>query len=592
MMCLKQSHCQHFFLVRQRLAKGVSLTPFRLGLFTFTLIAFLACNAFGQNANLTLTVESNPAPLYPGDPCLFKVTSNTPLKSLAGKWMGKTIYFNQNKTKTFWYGIGGVSLKTVAGSQQPLSLSAITLQGKPFTETKEIVIGGTRAGGDNVIPIYPPGIDPANEEDLARIEEDRRLKRETFSLITLTPGWNGMFLPPMSSPTGSPFGKKRTYAGGKVKVHEGLDYPAPIGTPIKAINSGKVILTRPMIFEGNLVVIDHGQGLLSLYFHLSEFKVNTGEVVSQGQVIGLCGKSGRVTGAHLHLAIRWQGIYVNPAQLYKLDLTHLSSIAPPLSETKPPIATRPADAPPMPTKSTLVFSASASSVRKGGCLELTWTAPQMATIKLDGRRVKNNGRKQVCPLTNTTYNLTARRKRGIEEHSQVGISVITKQAIYSLIENASQAKWKAGQRGEKKTQEVPFGGLKEKERGLVKISNAVKLEDKKVTNNLLEISPKLLPGGILLGVYKVRFKLQKGDSFFTQIGLAANARGGNYKLQLWFRDKLLSEMAKIYTGKLVEWNVELTEFAGKEGELELRVIRNSPEASLSSVYLLTPQIER
>lgn len=556
------------------------------------LFLLLSSPVNGQNANPTLTVESNPAPLYPGDPCLFKVTSATPLKSLAGKWLGKTIFFNQDKTKTFWYGIGGVGLKTVAGSRQMLSLSAITVNGKQFTDTKEVVIGGTRAGGDNVIPIYPPGIDPANEEDLARIEEDRRLKRETFSLITLTPGWNGKFLPPISSLTGSPFGKKRTYAGGNIKIHEGLDYPAPIGTPIKAINSGKVILTRPMVFEGNLVVIDHGQGLLSLYFHLSEFKVNMGDVVSQGQVIGLCGKSGRVTGAHLHLAVRWQGIYVNPAQLYKLDLTNLSSAATSPSESKPPASTQPADAPPVPTKSAIVFSASASSVRKGSCVNLRWTAPQMSTVKLDVRQVKNNGRQQVCPLIDTTYKLTVSRKRGIEEHSQVSVNVITKQSVFSLIENAPQAKWKASNLGAKKTQEVPFGGLKERERGTVKISNAVKLEANKVISNLLEISPKQLPGGVLFGTYKIRTKLQKGDSFFTQIGLAANARGSDYKLQLWFRDKLLSEMAKTYTGRLVEWNVDLTEFAGKAGDLELRVIRNSPGASLTSLYLLTPQIER
>jgi murein DD-endopeptidase MepM/ murein hydrolase activator NlpD len=81
-----------------------------------------------------------------------------------------------------------------------------------------------------------------------------------------------------------------------------------------------VILARPLYFEGNCVVIDHGQGLLSLYLHLSEFKVKEGEEVETGQLIGLSGGTGRATGPHLHLAIRWQSVYLNPQLLLKLRL--------------------------------------------------------------------------------------------------------------------------------------------------------------------------------------------------------------------------------------------------------------------------------
>ncbi len=87
-----------------------------------------------------------------------------------------------------------------------------------------------------------------------------------------------------------------------------------------APNAGTVLLARPLYFEGNCVVLDHGQGLLTLYLHLSEFKVKEGDRVAPGQELGLSGGTGRATGPHLHIAVRWQGIYLNPATLMKLKL--------------------------------------------------------------------------------------------------------------------------------------------------------------------------------------------------------------------------------------------------------------------------------
>jgi len=81
-----------------------------------------------------------------------------------------------------------------------------------------------------------------------------------------------------------------------------------------------VLLARPMYFEGNCVVLDHGQGLLTLYLHLSEFEVKEGDRLTRGQQLGLSGGSGRATGPHLHVAVRWEGIYLNPATLMKLKL--------------------------------------------------------------------------------------------------------------------------------------------------------------------------------------------------------------------------------------------------------------------------------
>ncbi len=103
-------------------------------------------------------------------------------------------------------------------------------------------------------------------------------------------------------------------------MHQGLDYAVPTGTPVSAANAGTVLLAGDLYFEGNCVVLDHGQGLLTLYLHLSELSVKQGERVVRGQQIGLSGGTGRATGPHLHLAVRWQGVYLNPSTLLTLKL--------------------------------------------------------------------------------------------------------------------------------------------------------------------------------------------------------------------------------------------------------------------------------
>jgi murein DD-endopeptidase MepM/ murein hydrolase activator NlpD len=104
----------------------------------------------------------------------------------------------------------------------------------------------------------------------------------------------------------------------KKSQHLGLDFRASTGTPVHATNSGTVILARPLYFEGNCVMLDHGQGLVTIYMHLSEFKVKEGEKVIAGQLIALSGGTGRATGPHLHFAVRWHGEYLDPQTLLEL----------------------------------------------------------------------------------------------------------------------------------------------------------------------------------------------------------------------------------------------------------------------------------
>jgi murein DD-endopeptidase MepM/ murein hydrolase activator NlpD len=147
-----------------------------------------------------------------------------------------------------------------------------------------------------------------------------KVKDDYLNRVTAAREWDGRFATPADASISDVYGSQRIFNGKAQRPHYGLDFRVPTGTPVAAMNSGTVLLARFLYFEGNCVVIDHGQGLLTLYFHLSEIKVKEGDSVERGQEIGLSGGTGRATGPHLHVAVRWQGTYLDPARLMQLSL--------------------------------------------------------------------------------------------------------------------------------------------------------------------------------------------------------------------------------------------------------------------------------
>ena len=128
--------------------------------------------------------------------------------------------------------------------------------------------------------------------------------------------WQEAFVRPHPGPLTSPFGVRRTFNQEVKGRHLGLDFGAAPGEPIRAANAGVVALAAAdFFFVGNAVLLDHGQGLYTLYFHMTELQVKTGDTVTRGQQLGTIGATGRVTGPHLHFAVKYAGTYVNPADL-------------------------------------------------------------------------------------------------------------------------------------------------------------------------------------------------------------------------------------------------------------------------------------
>jgi murein DD-endopeptidase MepM/ murein hydrolase activator NlpD len=262
---------------------------------------FLAAAPLAAQSGLTgFRVE--PAQPFPGSPVLFSL----PEGPMAGTWMDRNLMFERAE-----------------GSNRCLALAAVGLETKPGPHVLTLANGSThtirvaphayRTGRLTVPPkfVRPP------ESVTKRIAEEREIKKQAFASRTKR-AWMGAFAPPTDTPQTSAFGTRRTYNGKTQSIHQGLDFRAAVGTPIHASNDGRVLIAQEMYYEGGFVVLDHGDGLFTLYMHLSAFEVKDGEVVQKGQTIAESGSSGRVTGPHLHFGVQWQGLYMEPATVLAL----------------------------------------------------------------------------------------------------------------------------------------------------------------------------------------------------------------------------------------------------------------------------------
>jgi murein DD-endopeptidase MepM/ murein hydrolase activator NlpD len=281
--------------------------------------ASVAPPAFAAN----WTVRAQPTRLVNGAPVLFRVKPPARLDSLNGTWLGHEVPFSFDATSKTWYGLAGVSLESSPGIYS-LELSGETVGGKVPSQkisfTRKFTVAAGKYPEISVkLSVGGKFTEPSPEQQ-KEIQEAQQVKKDYLSRVTPEREWSGPFTTPAEAAISDVFGSRRVFNGKTSSPHLGLDFRVPSGTPVAAMNDGTVLLARPLYFEGNFVVLDHGQGLLTLYLHLSEFKVKEGEQVKRGQEIGLSGGTGRATGPHLHVAVRWQGTYLDPASLIRLRL--------------------------------------------------------------------------------------------------------------------------------------------------------------------------------------------------------------------------------------------------------------------------------
>jgi len=279
------------------------------------LAALLSSSATGKNLTPVGEISWQPTKIVNGSPVLFQLSAPKITQSVSGIWLSHHLDFFH--AGNLWYALGGVPVETGPGVYE-LRLTEALASGKAVEISRKIKI--TRATYPKITVKVAKQYTEPNPEQLKNINADKEVKQKVFATETTQRLWAGSFEPPVSAAISDVFGTARIFNQEVQSRHLGLDYGVPAGTGVHAVNRGTVILARPLYFEGSCLMIDHGQGLFSLYLHLSEFSVKEGDQVETGQLVGMSGGSGRATGPHLHLAIRWQGVYLNPALLLQLKI--------------------------------------------------------------------------------------------------------------------------------------------------------------------------------------------------------------------------------------------------------------------------------
>ncbi|MDR2351986.1 MAG: M23 family metallopeptidase [Deltaproteobacteria bacterium] len=231
-----------------------------------------------------------------------------------GSFDGRPIFFFE--TKKGLIGIFGVDIMLKPGNY-PLTLtyeregSAQKMVTQVGVKTKDY---GTRS---ITVPENQVSLSP---EDQKRAAEEKVLTDAALATVSPIRLWRGEFLSPVDAGVSSSFGRKTRINGVlNPRPHAGTDFRANVGEPVRAPANGRVILVGDHFFAGKSIYIDHGQGLISMYFHLSDISVTNGQEIFKGDTpIGKVGKSGRVSGAHLHYGVYLNGARIDPIAFKKM----------------------------------------------------------------------------------------------------------------------------------------------------------------------------------------------------------------------------------------------------------------------------------
>ena len=258
-----------------------------------------------------LTITSAVRLVQPGSVVLMVVACREPPDRVVASALGKEVVFYPDPDGKTWRGLVGVDLESRPG-EYVLNVRAIR-EGRPeLAVTHELRVAPKRFPTRrlNVATRYanPP------ESAFERIRQESERLGAIFQSVT-PHRWSGPFLLPVGDHPTNNFGARSIFNGQSRNPHAGIDFKSQEGTPVRAPNAGRVVLAENLFFTGNTVIVDHGLGLYSLLAHLSRIDVAPGQAVESGATVGLVGATGRVTGPHLHWAVRLNEARVDPISL-------------------------------------------------------------------------------------------------------------------------------------------------------------------------------------------------------------------------------------------------------------------------------------
>jgi murein DD-endopeptidase MepM/ murein hydrolase activator NlpD len=247
-----------------------------------------------------LTIDLRGEPAQPGAVLDITVTASGALHDLAGTAFGRPVAFVADASGRTWHGLAGVDVAQASG-QASVTVRAHGEGGAPLTASKTVAVAPRRFATRS-LQVASQFVEPSAAE-VERIRAESERLEAIFKVVSRQTALPQFALPIPGVP-GSNFGTRSVFNGQPRAPHAGVDFRGSVGTPIAAPATGRVVLAEPLFFTGNTVVIDHGLGLYSLLAHLSRIDVTVGQAVDRGAVVGLLGATGRVTGPHLHWAVR------------------------------------------------------------------------------------------------------------------------------------------------------------------------------------------------------------------------------------------------------------------------------------------------
>ncbi len=255
-------------------------------------------------------IEIAPKIIRQGDAFVIRVTgikkSDMPSAAVAKN----AIHFSMCGEGCF-IGIGAISLEARIGSY-PVKI-------KSGGKRKNLRVTVKKAAFSQITMTLPEGKVILSPGDLEIVKEENNRLKSLFLAVS-DRLWEGGFLSPVENTISTYFGTKRIMNKTWTSIHRGIDMKGLEGDEVRASNNGRVVLAQELFFGGNTIILDHGQGIHTVYMHLSQLHVDCGDSVSKGDVIGLLGSTGRSTGPHLHFGVKISDISVNPLSVFKLDL--------------------------------------------------------------------------------------------------------------------------------------------------------------------------------------------------------------------------------------------------------------------------------
>jgi hypothetical protein len=270
------------------------------------LIFFLHSTAIAFHA------EVSPYEINPGDAFILKVTdAKTPRPPAA--YLNKKQFYFSSCGKSCFIAIGAVGIQTKPG------VYTIKLKVGKKKKKKNLKLFVKHTRFPTLSLTLPEDKVFLSPEDLTRAKRESE-KLQSICQIVSNRLWEGRFILPLENHTSTLFGTKRILNNKRTSVHKGLDIKGKEGEEVKASNSGRVVLAEEFFFGGKTIILDHGQGIYTIYMHLSGFNVKPDDIISKGDIVGFVGSSGRATGPHLHFGVKVMNINTNPVSFVELDL--------------------------------------------------------------------------------------------------------------------------------------------------------------------------------------------------------------------------------------------------------------------------------